>query len=248
MKNNHGQKAKLLKNKGFYIAVVCCAAIIGVSGYVTYKETAERLENQLLPRTTTITRKEWGYEDFTDADTDKNDIPKETTTTEPAQTTTPEPTESAKAVAAETIIPVRNEPEPYMYPLANEVVNEFSKGELVKSKTLNCWKTHDGVDIRAELGEQVKSMTTGKVLEVYEDPLWGVCVVIDHGSGVEGHYRSLAKNVNVKPDQKVSAGTVIGAVGNTAECEIAEVSHLHFGVRKNGEWIDPISYIRENMV
>lgn len=244
MKNNHHSKKGILGGKGFYAAVLCCAAIIGVSGYVAYKETADKLEEQLTPRTTTVTRREWTYEDFTDANSDKDDVPRETTTV----ATTTAPVTEAKPVIAETVIPVETKPEPYAYPLANEIVNEYSKGELVKSKTLNCWKTHDGVDIQAELGEQVKSMTTGKVLEVYEDALWGVCVVIDHGNGVEGHYRSLAKNVNVKPDQKVSAGTVIGAVGNTAECEIAEVTHLHFGVRKNGEWIDPIAFIRENMV
>jgi murein DD-endopeptidase MepM/ murein hydrolase activator NlpD len=32
-------------------------------------------------------------------------------------------------------------------------------------------------------------------------------------------------------------------VGDTAECEAAELSHLHFALKKNGSWIDPIEYI-----
>ena len=39
----------------------------------------------------------------------------------------------------------------------------------------------------------------------------------------------------------VDIGQTIGTVGNTAQCEIAEESHLHFGVKKNSEWVDPQS-------
>jgi murein DD-endopeptidase MepM/ murein hydrolase activator NlpD len=56
-----------------------------------------------------------------------------------------------------------------------------------------------------------------------------------------GCYFGLAQNVTVSVGQEVASGDVIGSVGDTAEIEIAESPHLHFGVRKNGEWIDPLS-------
>lgn len=132
--------------------------------------------------------------------------------------------------------------QPMVRPVNGEIIGSFSNGELVKSTTLNVWKTHDGVDIRADAGATVKSMSIGTVTEVRDDPMWGVCVVIDHGNGIEGHYYGLDKTVSVKTGDTVSAGSVIGAVGS-AEAEIAEPSHLHFGVKQNGSWIDPASVV-----
>jgi murein DD-endopeptidase MepM/ murein hydrolase activator NlpD len=128
-------------------------------------------------------------------------------------------------------------------PVNGDIINPFSEGELVKDSTLGVWRTHDGVDIKADVGTPVKAMNKGTVIEVREDPLWGNCIVIDHGSGVTGYYYSLSKAMNVVEGDRVNAGEVIGAVGDTAECEAAELSHLHFALKKNGSWIDPIEYI-----
>lgn len=48
-------------------------------------------------------------------------------------------------------------------PIENEVIWEYSNGELVKSETLGVWKTHDGMDIAASVGTDVKAACTGKV-------------------------------------------------------------------------------------
>ena len=215
--------------KGFAAALVLSICAVGISAYAAYSGAISKLggeETEIADDNVFL----YG-EDTRDVSADKLDVPKETEQT----------TESAD----EAGIVFSN---PKTCPIAGaEVINPYSGGELVKSKTLNCWKTHDGVDIKAELGDPVSAMTSGKVTKVYEDALWGVCVIIDHENGIEGHYYGLAKNVNVKPDQKVASGEVIGAVGNTAECELAEDCHLHFGVKQNGEWISPIPFIRANM-
>ena len=49
--------------------------------------------------------------------------------------------------------------------------------------------------------------------------------------------------VAVKEGDKVQSGQTIGAVGDSAECEAALPSHLHFALKRNGEWIDPIDHI-----
>jgi len=124
-------------------------------------------------------------------------------------------------------------------PADGDIIEPFSDGELVKSKTLNVWKTHDGIDIAAEQGESVKSAGAGTVSEVTDDPMMGVTVIIDHGNGITAYYCNLAEEVKVSEGDEVSAGTIIGEVGSTADAEIADESHLHFGVKKNGSWIDP---------
>ena len=128
-------------------------------------------------------------------------------------------------------------------PVNGDILEPFSGGELVKSETLNVWKTHDGVDISAEAGTPVKAMNKGEVTQVEKDALWGYTVIIDHGSGVMGYYYNLSSAVSVKEGDKVQSGQVIGAVGETAEIEAASGPHLHFGLKKNGEWIDPVSFI-----
>lgn len=121
-----------------------------------------------------------------------------------------------------------------------EIINQYSNGELVKSETLGVWKTHDGIDLAAPLGTEVKAATSGKVISVKDDPLWGVCVVIDHNDGYEGYYYGLDKALEVSEQTEVEAGQIIG---KTAEfdCESKLAPHLHFGVKKNGEWINPVS-------
>lgn len=92
-------------------------------------------------------------------------------------------------------------------------------------------------------GEPVKAMNRGTVTKIWDDPLWGNCMTIDHGNGIVGHYYNLSKEMSVKEGDEVNAGEVIGAVGDTAQAEVAELSHLHFGLKKNGQWIDPIEFI-----
>lgn len=129
-----------------------------------------------------------------------------------------------------------------MFPVAGEVLNEYSWGELTKAAG-GVWRTHDGVDIAAEVGENVKSMTSGTVTSIYSDPLWGNCVVIDHGETVIGCYYGLSPDISVNIGDKVSAGQVIGTVGNTADIESDLDSHIHFALKFEGTWIDPVSYI-----
>lgn len=128
-------------------------------------------------------------------------------------------------------------------PVNGDVINNFSGGELVKSKTLSVWKTHDGIDVAADSGAAVKAMTEGVVTDIYNDALMGVTVVIDHGSGYEGWYCNLSADTPVSKGDSVEAGMVIGEVGTTAEAEIAEPSHLHFGLKKNNAWVDPAVYL-----
>lgn len=242
---NQSKAANFLRGKGFYAALCLSIAAVGAAGFFAYRQTADKLKNQLenLSSAQTTAPQEWGYDDLAEnANADKNNVPLETSQTQPEETAPPETEAKAESKPdAEQV-----SAQPFIMPISGEVINAFSNGELVKSKTLNCWKTHDGVDIKADIGAQVKAMTSGTVTDVKEDALWGVCVVIDHGNGFEGWYCNLNKVIPVKVGQKVSAGTVIGAVGDTALCEVSEDSHLHFGLKKDGAWVDPIATIQGN--
>lgn len=231
---NESKFSKFLKGKGFYVALCGSIVAVGAAGFVAYNQTASKLENQLNNPAPSVTTpaKQWGYEDFTDANVPKKDVPVETTTA-------PAPTVVVTSPQAN----VPTSAQPIVLPLNGEVANAYSSGNLVKSKTLGSWKTHDGVDLKGTLGDSVKAMTGGKVVDVLEDPMWGVCVIINHNDGYEGHYYNLNKVVTVKVGQTVSAGTVLGSIGDSAQCEIAEGGHLHFGLKKDGAWTDPLAII-----
>ena len=71
--------------------------------------------------------------------------------------------------------------------------------------------------------------------------MWGMCITVTHDGGYSSHYYGLSANTEVRKDQQVKVGDVLGYVGNTAQAELAEDSHLHFAVRKDDAWIDPLS-------
>lgn len=238
-----------LSGKGLLIAAGICVAAVGAAGYYSYTTISDKLNTELIGNNSGTLSADADEENVKDAPVDigQTNVAKTETTAVTEKTEVPE-----MSAAVTTQLPKESEtekpeseaaPPAMVRPLNGEVINIFSDGELVRSKTLNVWKTHDGVDIAGEEGEKVKSMTSGTVKNVCEDQMMGVCVVIDHGSGLEGWYCGLGKDVPVAEGQKVSAGTIIGTVGNTAESEIGEVSHVHFGVKKNDKWIDPIALI-----
>ncbi len=214
-----------LHGKGFAAALVLSIAAVGISTYAAYSSTVGEAPDDYTGNEDNI----FIYE-TADVGIEQTGIPKET----------PEETTATEADDSETGLFFSN---PKTMPVAGEVINPYSNGELVKSVTLDVWKTHDGVDIAAEQGSAVASCMKGTVKEIKDDPLWGVCVIIDHGDGINGHYYGLAESLNVKAGQEVKMGEIIGQVGDTAEIECKLDSHLHFGITENGSWVDPVAFV-----
>ena len=114
---------------------------------------------------------------------------------------------------------------------------------LAYDKTMGDWRTHDGLDILAPLGEPVKAVASGTVTNVYADGLYGTTVEIDHGAGIVSIYSNLAELPTVATGDSVSMGDTIGSVGTTAICETNSPYHLHFSMQVNGESVDPTEYL-----
>jgi hypothetical protein len=86
----------------------------------------------------------------------------------------------------------------------------------------------------------------GEVEKVYNDPLLGCTVVIDHGSDVKTFYSNLANNESLaKVGDTLSAGECIGNIGDTSISELAEEPHLHFEVSVGDSFVDPLEYISD---
>ena len=96
-------------------------------------------------------------------------------------------------------------------------------------------KHHDGIDLAAPVGTQVRSAADGEVIFAGTFGTYGKLIVIQHERGFTTHYGHLSK-INVSLGQIVTAGSVIGLVGCSGEVTGA---HLHFEVRYEGIPVDP---------
>jgi murein DD-endopeptidase MepM/ murein hydrolase activator NlpD len=97
---------------------------------------------------------------------------------------------------------------------------------------------HAGVDFSQQAGAPVYAAGGGTVASVEKDLLWGNCLRIDHGRGVETFYAHL-QDVSVKRGQKVARGQPIGTMGMTG---VATGVHLHFELTVRGVKVDPTDY------
>ena len=199
--------------KGYYIALILCAAAIGISGYLYYRNTVD--PDPQLQRPT-------GGAAVVDPNGDHVDV----MGTEPGGNS--DPTQ-----------PTDKKPMKTGRPLAGETVCDYAMDCLVYNPTTRDWRVHDGIDIAAEAGTQVLAAADGTVYTTYTDETMGVTVVIRHENGYVSVYSSLDAELSVETGDTVTCGQVIGKVGNTALMECAIGDHLHFSVTCNDVPMDP---------
>lgn len=123
-------------------------------------------------------------------------------------------------------------------PLEGKIITEYTNDSLVYSNTLESWIGHEAIDIGAKEGEIVVAAMNGVVKEVYEDELWGIVIVIDHGNELQTRYSNLATKEMVKAGLSVKKGDHISKVGKSAKIEMLMEPHLHFEVINKGKIID----------
>ena len=131
----------------------------------------------------------------------------------------------------------------YVWPLSGELERIYSVDTLSYDVTMRDWRTHDGLDVMAELGSTVVAAREGTVESIVADALYGTVLTIDHGDGIKTVYANLADVPAVNVGDWVEAGATIGSVGTTAICEIGQGTHLHFAVTVNGVYADPLEYL-----
>lgn len=97
-------------------------------------------------------------------------------------------------------------------------------------------RNHNGVDIPLKLGEPIYAMMDGKIRYAkYNSGGFGNLVIVRHINGLETWSAHLSK-LNVKPNEYVKAGQVIGFAGNTGR---SRGVHLHFEIRYSDQTFDP---------
>ena len=227
--SNGRAKRHFFGGTGLYIALFLGVTALAVAGYWT-----------LLPKNT--------------ADKDAENVSSQVEL--PVQDETPQmPEAELPQEAAKPAEPVEEPPEDLTVmdeatgvedtvpAMVGEEVAAFSVDELTYNETLGDWRTHDGIDIAAEVGTQVIAACSGVVTAVRDDDMMGTLVTIAHDDGYETTYANLRSSPGVGEGQYVSAGEVIGAVGSSSIAEFSMPAHLHFSVSKDGVPCDPKEFL-----
>lgn len=232
----------LFKNKnklsrGYYVLLFCMVILGGASVAITFKaynlfakEDYELYAKDNIDENQTVSTIS-NSEDTSSKIEDNSSIENNTTNAAEAKVST----NSTSNKKTQTTV----KPLSFSKPINGEVQKQYSIDKVIYSKTLELWKTHDGIDIAADIGTNVKSIEKGTIEKVYEDSFYGTTIVIDHGQGYKSSYSNLDKNTSVKEKQTVNKGQVIGKVSNTAIGEIKDEPHLHFTLFKDNNNVDP---------
>jgi murein DD-endopeptidase MepM/ murein hydrolase activator NlpD len=99
---------------------------------------------------------------------------------------------------------------------------------------------HTGIDIDGNTGNPIYAADDGRVEYAGSDRSgYGIHIIINHGGGIKTLYGHASK-LYVKAGDSVKRGQTIGAIGCTGRCTGA---HIHFEVRVNGSFINPLTYL-----
>ena len=123
------------------------------------------------------------------------------------------------------------------WPVQGQVLTQFGPHQHPKYKTV---VNSNGIDIGAAEGSEVRSVGAGIVDLVQWLPGYGETVIVNHGRSYYTIYGHLG-SVNVRPDDRVDPGHLLGTVGDTGSLKGV---CLHFEVRQGGDAQDPMLWLR----
>jgi murein DD-endopeptidase MepM/ murein hydrolase activator NlpD len=103
---------------------------------------------------------------------------------------------------------------------------------------LHTARAHRGVDYAAPVGAEVVSVASGRVISVTTDNTNGRMVTVRHGSGYVSQYLHLSAFARgITAGAAVEQGQTVGRVGASG---LATGPHLHYGLQKNGAFVNPL--------
>ena len=134
---------------------------------------------------------------------------------------------------------------PSIQPIKNSDLTRMASGFGYRTDPFDkSRKMHAGMDFTAPRNTPVYAASDGKIIRAdSRSSGYGKHIRIDHGFGYVTLYAHLNK-YNVRRNQKVKKGDIIGFVGSTGR---SQAPHLHYEVRKDGIKYNPINFYYGNL-
>ena len=114
-----------------------------------------------------------------------------------------------------------------------------AKGEISSFFGKRWGKTHKGIDIAADMGDNIVAADEGTVIFSGTQESYGKVIIIDHQNGYTTRYAHCSK-LYAKKGECVGRGDLIAAVGNTGN---STGPHLHFEIRRDNTALDPLGFV-----
>jgi murein DD-endopeptidase MepM/ murein hydrolase activator NlpD len=123
--------------------------------------------------------------------------------------------------------------------------SEFAdtRNYMYKGKAIDR-QTHLGFDLADVQHVRVNAANDGKIVWADRLGIYGNCVVVDHGYGLQSIYGHLSQ-IMVKPGETVKKGQTLGLSGSTG---LAGGDHLHFSMQVDGVQITPVEWWDEHWI
>jgi murein DD-endopeptidase MepM/ murein hydrolase activator NlpD len=99
-------------------------------------------------------------------------------------------------------------------------------------------QVHLGFDLAVTSRVPIVAANAGTVLNASWLGIYGNCVIVDHGMGVQSLYGHLS-SFDVKVGDTVTKGQIVGRSGMTG---LAGGDHLHFTMLVNGQMVNPVEW------
>ncbi|GFI09490.1 murein hydrolase activator EnvC [Lachnospiraceae bacterium] len=147
------------------------------------------------------------------------------------------------AMAEEPTLSFSAETDKLFWPIAGNVILDYSMDKSIYFSTLNQYKYNPAVIIQGSLDASVMCAAQGKVTSIETLDETGTTVTMDIGNGYEVIYGQL-KELTVKEGDYRKAGETIGYVSEPTKYFAQEGCNVYFGVRKDGESIDPMPLLQ----
>lgn len=229
---------------GFYIALCCCVLVLGIAGYFSNRialkrssDVAQKVsvptsapERELLPTLEVLpTPAEVSvFNESTPAETlpAPEPLPQETAPPDDYTADNPDIDEVNASVLTEEVFTV---------PLEGEILRGFTSVPEFDS-FMGDWRTHNGIDIAAPVGSEVKCAADGEVSSCVTS-VYGYTAAVKHSNGYETIYSQIVPCEGLSEGSNVRSGDVIGTIAEASGESVTE-PHLHFEVKKDGEYIN----------
>jgi len=97
---------------------------------------------------------------------------------------------------------------------------------------------HLGFDLAVTANVPIVASQRGTIVHASDLGIYGNCVIIDHGMGVQSLYGHLS-SIGVKVGDRVEKGQQVGRSGMTG---LAGGDHLHFTMLVGGQQVTPVDW------
>lgn len=260
MKKYNYKKGKSAKEKvGFYAALSVCVIAVVMAVWSTYSNYNDLTDSKNdysssldkvnghqedVATNATVAQSDDDISDDNPADRDEVAANASVFATEPIQTPTQQETKAKEVMSDEEILQTAlNLEVDLSYPVKSPKITKGFSEQGVYNKTMGDYRAHAGIDLSAQKGEQVFSMCTGKVTNVYTDALLGNVVEVTNGE-IKILYCGLDE-VSVSAEESVEASSVLGTAGKVPY-EEKDGEHIHIALMIKDKYVDPLTLISKN--